>query len=201
MRGRGDRGNVLDLERLRARRLGEHDLGVGPHQGGDAFADCGIVVGGLDPHPLQSHVGERARRPINGIGHQHVIAGAQRRHQRDDDRRQSRGHEHRSRRARKVGPGGAQGLGRGRAAGAVGKALRPVLERRDIGIEHGRAAKRRHVDEALRELGVAAEIHEARAAPQGRARFVGQFGHWGRAGSERRFGPLPSTLRAALAAD
>ena len=55
-------------------------------------------------------------------------------------------------------------LGRGRAARAIGEALRPVLEGRDVGIEYGRAAKRRHVDEALRELGVAAEIHQARAA-------------------------------------
>src|SRR6202044_1969002 len=79
--------------------------------------------------------------------------------------------------------------------GAVGKSLRTVLERRDIRIEHGRAAKRWHVDEALRELSVAAEIHEARAAPQGRARFVGEFGHWRRASPERLFGPLPSMLR------
>src|ERR1700677_49972 len=195
MRGRCDRGNVLDLEGLGAWRLGEYDLGVGPHQRGDAFADCGIVIGGLDPHPFQSHVGERARRPVHGIGHQHVIAGAERRHQRDDDRRQPRGHEHRSRRARKVGPRGAQSLGRRRAAGAIGEALAAVLERRYIGIKHGRAAKRRHVDEPLRELSVPAEIHEARAAPQGRTRFIGELGHWGRASSERCFGRLPSMLR------
>ena len=61
---------------LRARRLGEHGLGVGPDQLGDAGADRGIVIGRLDAHALQRHVGEVARREIGGIGHQQMIAGA-----------------------------------------------------------------------------------------------------------------------------
>src|SRR3984957_15906045 len=195
MRDFRDGRDVLHFKRLRSRGFCENGLSVRAYERVNPGADCRVIVARLDPEAPQSLVGEGARRLVDRIRRQQMVAGAERGHQRNDDGRQSGGHEHGPRRARKVGPGGAQSLGRRRAAGAVGKSLRTVLERRDIRIEHGRATKRWHVDEALRELSVAAEIHEARAAPQGRARFIGEFGHRRRASSERRFGPLPSMLR------
>ena len=150
VRNLGDRRHVLNLETLRARRFGQHRLGVRPEQRLDPGADARVVEGRLDPHPLQHAVGEGARRAIGRVGHQEMIAGRQRRHQRHDDRREAGGDEFGSGRAGNVGPGGAKGLGRRRAVGAVGVALLAALQRRGVGIEHRRAAERREVDEALR---------------------------------------------------
>ena len=61
--------------------------GVRPHQRFDSSADAGIVIGGFDPHALQRPVGEGARGTVDGIAHEQVIAGAQRRHERGHDRR------------------------------------------------------------------------------------------------------------------
>ena len=49
----------------------------------------GVVIGRLDPHPLQGLVGEGAGGAVGQVRHQEMIAGAQRGHQRNDDRRQS----------------------------------------------------------------------------------------------------------------
>ena len=177
MRDLGDRGDVLDLERQRAGRFREHRPGVRAHQRVDPGADGRVIVARLDPEATQSLIGEGARRFVHRVRHQEMIAGLERRHQRNDDRRQARWRQHRPRRARQLAPGRRQRLGRRRAAGAVGEALGAALQRRDVGIEHGRTAKRRHIDEALREFDVAAEIHQARAAPQAGARFIGKLGH------------------------
>ena len=75
MRDRGDRRNVLHLERQRARRLGEHRARVGLEQLRDIRAEQRIVVGRLDAEALQHRVAEIARRPVDGVGDQQVIAG------------------------------------------------------------------------------------------------------------------------------
>jgi hypothetical protein len=67
--------DILHLERLRARRFGKHHRGVRAHEGLDALADERIVIGRLHPEPPQHAVAEHARRPIDGIRHQEVVAG------------------------------------------------------------------------------------------------------------------------------
>jgi hypothetical protein len=106
-----------------------------------------------------------------------MIARAQRRHQRDDDRGQARRDQRRSRRAGYRGPGFAQRLGGRRAVRAVDVTLLAALQRRHVGKKHGRAAKGRKIDEPLRRFGVAAEMHEARSAAQSLLGFVGELFH------------------------
>ncbi len=83
MRRAGDRRNVLDLEGVAAGAFGEDDRGVRPHQRGDAGAiDQWIIENRLDTKPFQHALGEIARRTIDAVGHQAVIAGLQERQQR-----------------------------------------------------------------------------------------------------------------------
>ncbi len=177
VRDRGDRGNVLDLEGLRPRRFGQHRSGVRPHQRFDPGADLGVVIGGLDPHPLQSRIGEGAGRTIGRVGHEEMIAGGKRRHHRHDDRCEARRNEDGPGGAGNVGPGRAQSLGRRSAVRAVGIALVSALQRGDVRIEDRRTTKRRQIDEPLRLLAVPPEQHQPRTALQGRAGFVGQLRH------------------------
>ena len=69
-----DRRHVLHLEGERARRLEIDDAGALVEERGDAGADMGIEIGGLDAEPLQHRVGEMADRAIDAIDHQHAVA-------------------------------------------------------------------------------------------------------------------------------
>ena len=125
-----------------------------------------IVIGRLDAHPLQHGLGEVACGRIGRVGHQQMVARAERRHQRDPDRGEAGRDEHRSRGAGDVAPGLGQRVGRRRAVRAIGVALLAVLQRRDVGIEDGRSAERRDVDEALRDFAVTGQMGEAGADAQ-----------------------------------
>ena len=83
MRDRRDRRNVLHLERQRARRLGEHHARVRLEQAGDVRAEQRVVVGRLDAEALQHRVAEIARRAIDRVRDQQVVAGSQEGQQRD----------------------------------------------------------------------------------------------------------------------
>ena len=161
-------------------------------------ADARVVEGRLDPHALQNSVGEGARRPVGRVGHQQVVAGRDGRHQRHDDRRKARRDELGPRRAGNVGPGRRERVRRRRAVRPIGVALGAALQRRRVGIEHGRAAKRRHIDEPLRLAAVTPEMDEARAALEGNASFVGEFGHEGRWVSKVCVRPLLARLHPRL---
>ena len=129
-------------------------------------AEPRVVIGRLDSHALQHAVAEDARRPIGGVGHQQMVAGADRAQQRQRDRRHAGRDEHGSRCAGDRGPGFAQRVGGRRAVRAVSVSLVLAVERLGIGEEHRRAAVRRHVDESLRRFAVAAEMDETRTAAQ-----------------------------------
>ena len=161
-------------------------------------ADARVVKGRLDPHALQNSVGEGARGPIGRVGHQQVVAGREGRHQRHDDRRKARRDELGPRRAGNVGPGRRERVRRRRAMRPIGVALGAALQRLRVGIEHGRAAKRRHIDEPLRLAAVAPEMDEARAALERSAGFVGELGHEGRWVSGICVRPLLARLHPRL---
>ena len=74
VRDRGDRGNVLHLERQRPRRLDEHHPRLRPHQLGDAGADARVVERRLDAEPRQNRVAEVTRRPVRSVDHQEMVA-------------------------------------------------------------------------------------------------------------------------------
>ena len=158
----GDGGHAVDvlyLEGLRARRLEIDDLGVGPHQLGEAFAaDHRIEVGGLDSEALQRGVGEAARRTVGIVGHQHVVAGLQEAHDGAGDGGQPRLHGDGTMRALDGGDGVFQRLLRRRAVASIAVSLErdSVLE-----LVHRRREDRRRVidgriDDAEVVVGIAA---------------------------------------------
>ena len=121
MRGLGDRRNVLHLERVGARRFGEHDLGVRLHQRGDAGADMRVVILDLDAEPLQHRVGEiagRDDRPKSTISR--WSPADRKAEQRHGDRRQARRDDDRAGRAFQRVDRLGQRVGGRRAARAVG---------------------------------------------------------------------------------
>ena len=71
----GDSGDVRHLEGQGSRRLDEYDFGFWPYQLGDATADHGVVVGGLDTKTGERAVAKFARRTIGVVDRQHMVAG------------------------------------------------------------------------------------------------------------------------------
>ena len=154
----GDGGDVAHLERLRAGRFHQHRLGVRLEQAFDCSADQRIEIADLDAVAGEHAVAEIARRAVDVIGHQHMIAGAQHREQGGGDRRQPRRrkanacalrafqrHQHVLQRA--CGRRAVTSVGE---FGAVGV---QVLGGR---IEHGRTVVHGRVDEPPLSLGVTA---------------------------------------------
>jgi hypothetical protein len=80
-------GHVLDVERQRAGRLGEHDARVRRHVLLDAGAGQRIVERDLDAVARQRVRREPARRPVDRVGDQHAIAGPGQRDQRETSSR------------------------------------------------------------------------------------------------------------------
>ena len=70
----GDRRDVLDLERLRARRLEVHHPGVRTDQGGDPRADQRVVEGDVHAEAREDQRAELARRAVDRVGHQKVVS-------------------------------------------------------------------------------------------------------------------------------
>ena len=63
----------------------EHRAGIRLHQRGDAAADQRIEIGRGDARAVEHGVAEIARRPIDIVGDQHMVAGMQDRQQRQRD--------------------------------------------------------------------------------------------------------------------
>jgi hypothetical protein len=86
VRRRGDRRDVLHLEGLRTRGLGEHRRRVRPQQRLDAGAERRVVIGRRDAEGLEHAVAELARRPVDRIRYEEVVAGLEAGHQGERDR-------------------------------------------------------------------------------------------------------------------
>jgi len=84
VRGFHDRRNVLHLEGLRARRLGEHDPCLLGDEALDTCPDQGVVIDGGDAEPLQHIVAEAPVRAIDGVSDKNFVA---RRHEGKQRRR------------------------------------------------------------------------------------------------------------------
>ena len=139
---RGDRGDVLDLEGQRSRRLGEHDRRRRAQQRGDARADERIVVGDVDAEASQVKVAETARRPVDRIDHQHVVARLGECEQRQRRRREAGRDGERRVAALQLRDRGLQVGDRRHAVQPVGR-LRRLPERRGLERGHRREENRR----------------------------------------------------------
>ena len=139
---------------------------LGLNSARDVRAEQRVVIGRLDAEALQHRVAEIARRPIDRVRHQQMVAGLQAAHQRDRNRREPGGNQHRPGRAGEIGPGDFERIGGRRSLGAVGElglALEEVLR---VAIEHGRAAIDRRVHEAVLGERIAAPGDQARRRRQ-----------------------------------
>ena len=158
MRDISDGGDVGHLEGLRARRLDQHRPGVGLEQSFDAGTDQRIEKIGLDAVAGEHVVAEIARRPVDIVGHQQMIAGLEHREQGGRDRRQPRGnqpdagalrafqrHQHVLERAR----------GR-RALAPIGELAAMGVQVGGGRVQHGGTVENRRIDKALLGLAVAA---------------------------------------------
>ena len=94
MRNSGDGRDVLHLEALRAGRFDEDRARIRLEQRRDVGADQRIVIGGLDAHALEQAFAEIARRPIDAVGDEDVVASAGNRDERRRNRRQTRRQQH-----------------------------------------------------------------------------------------------------------
>ena len=162
MRDRRDGRDVGHFEGLRARRLDQNGAGVRLEQAGDAGADQGIEIAGLDAVAGQHAVAEIARRPVDIVADQHMIAGFQHRKQGGADRRQARGRETDARALRAFErhqrvlqrPGGR------RAVAAVLKFAAMGMQIVRGRIEHGGTVDHGRINETFLRLGVAARRHQ-----------------------------------------
>ena len=75
LRDRHDRRYVLHLEGDRARTLEIDHLGIVAQERGDAGADHWVVECGLDAEALQESTAEGAHGSVDGVDHEHVVAG------------------------------------------------------------------------------------------------------------------------------
>ena len=78
-------GDVLHFHGLGSRAFAVDNPRIGPHQRGDAASDEGIVIGGLDAETLEQPIAEMARRLIDRVHHQEVVAGLEEGQQRRRD--------------------------------------------------------------------------------------------------------------------
>jgi len=88
MRDGADRSDVLHLERQRARTFDEHGARVRLHQRRDVGAGKRVVIGGGDAVAAENLVAEHARRLVDRISHQQMVARAQHGQKRGGHRRE-----------------------------------------------------------------------------------------------------------------
>ncbi len=169
MRDRGDRGNVLHFERQRARRFGEHDRRVRPEFTLDVAAEQWIVVADVDAEAAQMVVAEAARRSVDGIGDEHMVARLRKRQQRERRRRQAGGHQQRcvaafERRQRVLEVGDRrQSVQTVREPGEF--AARRLFECCDVRHQDRRRAEHRRIDRAQKTPRIAAEMRDFGGGP------------------------------------
>ncbi len=154
---RGDGGNVLHLERQRARRFEIDGARVRLHQVRDRAADQRIVIAHGDAVAGQGLIAELSGRAVGAVGDEQMVARAHHRQQRRRDRRQT------GRQQRDAGAlrsferehGRLQRFGRRRAAPPVliARAVGEIIL--GVGIKHGRGVIDRRIDEAMIGAGLA----------------------------------------------
>jgi hypothetical protein len=159
-----DRRNVRHLEGLRARRFDHHRRGVRFEEFGDTGTDQGIEIAGLDAIASQQAVAECARRPVDAVGHQKMVAGFEHRQQRRGDRRQARGHQGDARAvwALDCHQRLLQCLGRRCAVTGVAELAGMGMKIRRGRIDHGGTADNWRIDEPVLHRGVAARNYQQR---------------------------------------
>ena len=157
VRRRGDGGNVLHLERQRARRFEVDGARIRLHQVGDRAADQRIVIAHGDAVAGQDLVAELPGRAVGAVGDEQMVARVHHRQQRRRDRREAR---------RQQGDAGAlrsferqhgrfERFGGRRAAPAVLIARAMGEKILGVRIEHGRGVIDRRIDEAVIGAGLA----------------------------------------------
>ena len=144
-----DRRDVLHLEGLRAGAFGEDEARVGAHEIGDAGADQRIVVRRLDAELRQHVVAELARRLIDAIDHENMVAGLDEGEDGRADGLISRRRQRRRGAALDLGDGLLERLDGRRRGAAVGVLLVALPQLLDGRKEDGRAAVDRRIDEAV----------------------------------------------------
>ncbi len=144
-----DGGDVLHLEGLRAWALGEDEARIGAHQLGDPGTDERIVVRRLDAELGQHVVAELARRLIDAVDHENVVAGFDEGEDGGADRLIAGCGQRCRGAALDLGNGLLHSLDGRRARASVGVFLVAVPQLLDGREEDGRAAVDRRVDEAI----------------------------------------------------
>ncbi len=96
---RCNRRNVLNFVGIGSRRFGEDYLGIGFHQFRDARSDQRVVVVDVDTESGEHRVRKAPCRKVDRIDKKQMVTGFQKGKQRNHDRRQSRRHDNRARRA------------------------------------------------------------------------------------------------------
>ncbi len=176
----GQGGNVLDLESVRARRFDEQHPGGRPHQCGDPGAGARVVERGGNAEARQGAGAEAARGPVGRVGNEDVVALADEGHDGAGACAQPRGQRPAAVAALEFAHRLEEGAVRRRAVHAVGHGAGVVPDRRaahalaqvgGIGVQHGRAALQRRVDEFLAHAaGATGQVDQTGAGLHGRGR-------------------------------
>ncbi len=169
VRDRGDRRDILHLEGQRSRGFREDELRVVAKFTLDRGARQRIVIAHLDAEARQMQVAEPARRPVDGVGDEDVIAGARERQQRKRRRGESGRNGQRREAAFDLGDRALQ-VGDGRQTVQAIRNARMLTACRlfqlgDRFEEDRRRAKHRRVDGPHELSGVAPEVARLRGGP------------------------------------
>ena len=178
MRDFGNRREVGHLEGLRAWRLDQHGPGVRLEQFLDAGADLRVEIGGLDAVARQHAIAEIARRTIDVVADQQMIARLRHRQQRGGDRGKTRGRDAHARALRALQrhhhvlqrPRGR------RAVAAIGEFAAMGMQVFGGRVEHGRAVEHRRIDKSFLRLGIAPGGHQPGFSLLRRRRYVSPGG-------------------------
>jgi hypothetical protein len=164
--GSRDRGDVLDLERLRPRRLEVDDPRVRAHQAGDGRPRARIVERDLDAVAREDLGAEDARRPVGRVRDEEVVVPAEKRGEPLGHGGEPRREEERAGAARQLRQSLRERHGRRGTVDAVGEGRVPALVAALVGghrrIENRGGAIERRVDDPLLTLRVPAGMNQPR---------------------------------------
>ena len=184
--GSDDGGDILHLESQAAGAFEEDQSGFGADQIGDARADQRIIISRRHAHPIEQAIAQAARRIVNRIDHQQMIARGQQRDQSGGERGDARGVEQCPRRARlQLGQRFGQRPHGRRAAPSVEQLVMRIAPARfeigDTVVKDGRCPPDRRVHDAAAEARIAGPLRPPPAGDEtgGGALRVARLGHTG----------------------